>query len=247
MLLAVLAALAVPPHAALPAPAPYPDGRALLSAMYQRYAGKWYRTLTFVQKTTFPEQNRVETWYEAVRVPGRLRIDISPIDSGRAMIFRNDSLVVYSKGIVSHTQPLVHPLMVLGFDVYAQDPEVTAAKLAFLGIALDRIREDVWQGRPVWVVGAAAGDTATAQFWIDQQRLVFVRLIQPSPGGLSETQFNRYQALGRGWVSVEVLFTVGGKLKQKEEYSDLKANPSLPDALFDGKAYRRPAWMGART
>jgi len=38
-------------------------GEELIRAMHQRYAGRWYRTLTFVQTTTFPD-GRVQTWYE---------------------------------------------------------------------------------------------------------------------------------------------------------------------------------------
>jgi len=37
------------------------DGEALIREMHQRYDGKWYRTLTFVQKTSFPD-GRSETW-----------------------------------------------------------------------------------------------------------------------------------------------------------------------------------------
>ena len=71
--------------------APPKDGIELLQQMHDRYAGRWYRTMSFVQKTSYPD-GRVETWYEAAEVPGKLRIDISPVDSGNTIIFRNDSV-----------------------------------------------------------------------------------------------------------------------------------------------------------
>ncbi len=58
---------------------PPKDGVELIGQMRERYLGKWYRTLTFVQKTTLPD-GKVETWYEAAELPGKLRIDIAPLE-----------------------------------------------------------------------------------------------------------------------------------------------------------------------
>jgi hypothetical protein len=137
--------------------------------------------------------------------------------------------------------------MVLGFDVYADPADKTIGKLQALGFDLAKIREDVWQDRPVYVVGAAAGDSSAAQFWIDRERLVFVRMLEPvgdGSGKIAETQFNRYQPLGKGWVSVEVVFKVQGEMVTKEEYADVKGDVVLPDALFDPEKYAAPAWVG---
>ena len=57
--------------------------------MHERYAGKWYHNLTFMQTTTFPDQP-AETWYEAGTIPGKLRIDIAPLDSMNAFMFVGD-------------------------------------------------------------------------------------------------------------------------------------------------------------
>ena len=218
------------------------DGEALIRQMHERYAGRWYRTLTFVQKTTH-EDSSIETWYEALKFPGLLRIDIAPIDSSNVLLFRHDSLYVIRGGQTRPARALVHPLMVLGFDVYIEPPETTIGKLKGLGFDLSRMREDTWQGRPVYVVGAAAGDSTSAQFWIDQERLVFVRSLQPGQGGaIMETQFNKYQKLGQGWISPEVLFYRNGTVVTREEYSDMRADVPLPEGLFDPK-YAEPAWV----
>ncbi|MEO8138510.1 MAG: hypothetical protein ABI742_02635, partial [Gemmatimonadota bacterium] len=218
-------------------PGAYPDGEALISAMHDRYAGKWYNTLTFVQTTTLTKPAlRSETWYEAARIPGMLRIDIAPLDSANTLYFRNDSVYRVAQGKLRGGRPFVHPLMVLGFDVYADPIETTLGKLKGLGFDLSKIREGSWQGRRTYIVGAAEGDTTSAQFWIDRERLVFVRMLEPSKdgkGGVEETQFNRYQKLGLGWIAIEVTFTVNGELLQKEEYADARADVVLPDGLFD--------------
>jgi hypothetical protein len=210
--------------------------------MHDRYAGKWYHTLTFVQKTTH-EDGSIETWYEALQFPGLLRIDIAPIDSSNVLLFRHDSIYVIRGGQNRPVRPLVHPLMVLGFDVYFDSPETTIGKLKGLGFDLSTMREDTWQGRPVYVVGAAAGDTTSNQFWVDKERLVFVRSLQAGQGGaIMETQFNKYQRLGEGWVSPEVLFYRNGVIVTREEYSDMRGDVPLPASLFDTK-YAQPEWV----
>ena len=88
---------------------PPKTGEELVALMRERYAGRWYKTLTFVQKTTFPD-GRIETWYEALELPGKLRIDIAPLDSGKTLLFRNDSLYVFEQKKLKASQPLVHPL-----------------------------------------------------------------------------------------------------------------------------------------
>ena len=73
-------------------PAPKPkNGEELIARMREHYAGKWYRTLTFTQKTTLLD-GKVETWYEALELPGKLRIDVAPLDSMKTILFRNESV-----------------------------------------------------------------------------------------------------------------------------------------------------------
>jgi len=220
------------------------DGRDLIRDMHARYAGKWYRTLTFTQESAFGD-GRVQTWYEAAAIPGRLRIDIAPLDDGNTIIFRNDSIYNFQGGALAGSQPQVHPLMVLGFDVYASDPAETIARLEGLGFDLSVMREDTWQGRPVYVVGAQMGDSLTRQFWVDKEHLYFVRLLQPAPRNpqvVSEIQFNKYQRLGQGWIAPEVLFLAGGTVQLTETYRDMKADVSLEDAFFLPDPLMKPDW-----
>ena len=226
------------------------DGEALIREMHQRYDGKWYRTLTFVQKTSFPD-GRSETWYEAAEMPGRLRIDVAPLDSMNTILFRNDSVYQYQRGERKVAEAMTHPLMVLGFDVYAQAPAETIRELRGLGFDLGRLREDTWQGRKAWVVGSTAADTLAREFWVDQENLLFVRLVQlaprsgPTPGkrDVAEIHFNRYRPLGQGWIATEVAFFNNGEKVQMEEYRDIVADPELPTTLFEPGPWRAPGWV----
>jgi hypothetical protein len=213
--------------------------------MRDRYAGKWYRTLTFVQKTTLPD-GKVETWYEALELPGKLRIDIAPLDSGRTLLFRNDSLYVFEQRKLKASQPFVHPLMVLGFDVYQLPASETVEKLRKLNFDLSKLHQTTWQGRPAYVVGAEAGDTTSPQFWIDAERLYFVRSFEPSkkdPSVINETRFDKYIPLSGGWLEMEVLFLTKGKQHVKEEYTDPRANVKFEPALFDPRGWTPPTWV----
>lgn len=221
---------------------PPKTGEDLIREMHARYAESWYQTLTFVQTTTH-EDGKVETWYEAARIPGTLRIDIAPIDSGNAIIFRHDSIVIFRGGKPVNARAFVHPLMVLGFDVYRDTPDKTIEKLKGMKVDLTKLREDQWQGRAAYVVGADKGDSTSTQFWVDKERLVTVRLLENSPNGVTESLFNKYQRLGGGWIAPEMEFYRGGKLLVKEEYNDIRADVELPAELFEAPAYAAPAWV----
>jgi outer membrane lipoprotein-sorting protein len=220
----------------------------LIQAMQKKYAKSWYKTATFVQKTTNIDkdgQRKVEIWYEAMSLPGSLRIDFTPIKDGNGILFTNSQIYVFKDGKVENTRAFVHPLMVLGFDIYAMPANEVIEKLNGLKFDLSLFHDDVWQGRPVYVVGAKAGDAHSAQFWIDQKNLYFVRMIRPAGKDgtqTQETQFNKYVKLGGGWMSPEVVFLVDNKIVTIEEYSDLRANVTLPDKLFDPQLFATVHW-----
>jgi hypothetical protein len=141
-------------------------------------------------------------------------------------------------------QSLIHPLMVLGFDVYADPVEKTLAKVRALKFDLSKLHTDTWQGKPVYVVGANQGDDHAAQFWVDQETLLFVRMLRPTDqGGVSESLFNKYVRIGDAWLSPEVLFFTNGKPGNKEEYRNWKTGVPLEPNLFD-PAHSAPAgWI----
>jgi hypothetical protein len=239
-----LAALASASPSAGPTDPPK-DGIEVITRMRERYVGKWYRALTFVHKTTLPD-GKVETWYEAAELPGKLRIDIAPLEGKNTILFRNDTLYDFKGGKLSETKPLIHPLMVLGFDVYAQPVDKTLRQLRELGFDMTKVHEAEWQGRPAYVVGAAAGDSLARQFWIDQERLYFVRMLEPGkkdPAARVETQFNKYIPMDQGWLETEVRFIVNGEMKMLEEYTEPKASVKLDPAIFDPSRWVAPGWV----
>ena len=227
----------------LAGPAPR-DGREVVRAMHDRYAGRWYTQLSFTQHNTATDTAGREThsiWREYMAVPGKLRIDFLPADSGGGVLFRGDSEYVFAHDTLARALPFVHPLMVLGFDVYVEPAETTLAKLQRLGFDLSVVHEDRWEGRPVYVVGAAAGDARRLQFWVDRERLVFVRMLQPGRRDttrVAETRFEDYRSAGPAWVSARVDFLQDGRPVWREEYVDIRTAVPLDPALFDPRRFR---------
>jgi hypothetical protein len=73
--------------------------------MRNRYHGKWYRNLTFTQKTTLPD-GKVETWYEALELPqapNRYRA----ARQHETILFRNESVYAFENGKLKNSKQLV--------------------------------------------------------------------------------------------------------------------------------------------
>jgi hypothetical protein len=218
----------------------YKTGEEVLGAMKKKYEGKWYKTLTFEQKTTnYKPDGTSEShiWYEALTIPGKLRIDITPLEKGDGIIFADGKIHQFRDGKLLGSRDFVHPLLVLGFDVYGQPVETTAAQLKGIGIDLSVVHEEPWQNSTAIVVGAKQGDLTTPQFWVDKKNMVFTRLFQTAgrdKKSVQETQFNGYQKVkGGGRVSAEVKFFVDGKVTTTEEYTKIKTDSTLSSDLWN--------------
>jgi hypothetical protein len=107
------------------------------------------------------------------------------------------------------------------------------------------VREDSWEGKPVYVVGADKGDLKSKQFWVEKDRLLFVRLIEASQGDpkkTEETRFEDYRQLSPGWIAARVELRIDDKKVFEEEYSEIQVNAKLDPALFDPKQFNSQHW-----
>lgn len=243
----VLALLAGCSHAA-PVGAPVPvttpavaqvaSTAGLVDAMHARYANKWYRTLTFIQKTSYlnPQTGapmRSETWYEAMWLPGRLRID-QDLARGNGVLFVGDTTYAFNANKPQKPVADRNPLLLLGFDVYQQSPSRSLAMLRDAHVDVTKFHEGTFEGRRVYVAGALAGDTTSTQAWFDAERLLFVRQLEKAPNGaMRDVRFGSYLPEGGGWLATLVEVRVNGRLVFTEQYSDVKPNATLDSRLFD--------------
>jgi hypothetical protein len=220
------------------------DGESLIRAMHARYDGKWYRTLTFWQRTTITAGSTKlnQVWYEAASLPGKLRIDTDTAKRSGSM-YRNDSVYSWNEGRLGAARKMRNNLLVFGFDVYAQPPATTVRVAREEGYDLGRFHESTWQGKPVYVMGAERGDTTSKQLWVEKDRLLAVRWIDPlSPTRRSDFRFNKYEPHGGGWVAVEAVQFVNGRESLREEYEDVRVNVTLDPAVFDPAKWTTTPW-----
>jgi hypothetical protein len=218
-------------------------GESVIRQMHSRYQHVWPRTFTFEQKTTLGD-GTVETWHEAGELPGKLRIDIAPLASGRAMLFRSDSLYNYRNGRRGRGGPLLHPLLLLLYDVHFLAPDTTIARLRALRFDLSRTHDNTWDGKAVTVIGALPGDSTSAQVWIEKERLLPVRLMQPSSAGVTDDRIGGYERVGQAWGERRVETWQGGRRIQLEEYSNVRTGVTHEPGLFEpSMEYKVPAWL----
>lgn len=238
-------------HAAPPIPSPpraadtVDDGRGVLRRMHERYAGTWYRTLALIQSVTHFDTiggiDHAEIWYESIALPGTVRSDIAPLDQGRGELFRGDSLFRFEADTITERGPAVHVILLLAFDVYHQPVDTTAAKLERYGFDLGPLRDSVWDGRAVSVVGAAGGP----QFWVDRERLVLLRLVVPRrrDGSVRDIRFGGYEPLGGGWIATELAFLTDGQVRIRERYAWWDTGLAFAPGVFAIAGRSRPAWV----
>ena len=224
------------------------SGEDLLRAMHARYASSWYQTVTFVQKSTTYKPDgtsSAETWYEAALLPGKLRIDIGEPAKGNGYVLNDDNVTIIKDNKIAGARPLVNMLLVLGFDVYRQDPATTAKVVKGEGYDLSKLREDTWEGKPAWVVGADKGDLKSKQFWVAKDTLLFVREIEPArgdPAKQDDIRFIHYQPLAGAWIAAGVEVYSEGKKVFSEDYTDIQANVKLDPGVFDPAKFSETHW-----
>jgi hypothetical protein len=173
-------------------------------------------------------------WLEHMSVPGKLRIDYLPLANRSGVMYEGGQVHAFDNGRRIRSEPGVNALLLLGFDVYAQPVAQTTKTLDSLGFDLGMMHLTDWQGRKAIVIGAAVGDTTTNQFWVDAERLLFVRLIQRNAAGtISDQRFNRYTDFDGYPVAIEVLILRNGRPYFKEEYADVRVNQPIAAEVFD--------------
>ncbi len=206
--------------------------------MHERYADVRPSSIVFSQQTVLHRKPDVPadtvTWYEAA-LPGLLRVDFAPIEEGNGALFRDGMLYSIQGGRVIKSRSEVNPLQLLLMDVFQYPPEKTVHMLDTLGFNLTLFREAEWEGRPVWIVGADEGDETSSQFWVEQERMVAVRVIQPVGGGTLtwDTRVTGFRDMGAYPQEESFVMYLDGRLIQEETYLDIRAGEEVDPALFD--------------
>jgi len=229
-----------------PAPVVVAENTAINSAaklirqMHDRYAGKWYKTLTFQQTNTFYTAGGKEEksqWRQRLSVPGRLRIDFMPLSSKSGLLIQNNRVITFDNGKRVDSRRAIQPVLTLTGDVYAIPASTTLRRLDSLGVDLDKFHEEKWEGKRVYVMGAEAGDLSSNQVWVEADRLLLVRFIQRDKRAdrsvVTDTRVGDYRDVEGFPIPFEFTSYRDGKVFFKEQYENLKVNEPIPAEVFD--------------
>lgn len=176
-----------------------------------------------------------------IDAPDRMRVDNLPLSGRSGAVYVADRAISFANGRRAASATERNPFLLLGFAVYRQPAEASRAALEGLGISMTVMRETVYEGAPVWVIGAAPGDTTSNQIWIDSARWIPLRLIQSERRGtrtvVSDMRFSGHVHPTPTLPRVIEVYR-DGRRALRGEVLDLRTGIAIPAAAFDTTALR---------
>ena len=216
------------------------SGSGVVKAMHDLYGGKFLKTMSFLQNNTAytsAGQEQHSQWYEHLEVPGKLRIAFLPATQRSGLVQVGDKVASFDNGIRVDFRPSVNPMLLLTADVYAAPVPIIMRGLDSLSVDTEVIHTDEWEGRPVYVVGAKAGDSTSNQMWIDADKLLLLRFIQRGKNAerpmVSDIRVSNYKEIQGYQVPTEFLVIRNGRPVWREQYANVRINEDLPAGTFD--------------
>lgn len=176
-----------------------------------------------------------------VEAPGAMRIDNLPLSGRSGAIYADGRAISYSGGRRIAAANERNPLLLLGFAIYQQPVVASVASLSALGVRTSVMREDALDGEPVWVIGAAPGDTTSTQVWIGTRQWIPLRVIQTVRSGtrtiVSDTRFSGHAAPAPTIPRAIDVYR-GGRRALRGVVERLQVGITVPAAAFDTVALR---------
>jgi len=210
------------------------SGSGVVKAMHDLYAGKFLQNNTAYTSTG---QEQHSQWYEHLEVPGKLRIAFLPATQRSGLVQVGEKVASFDNGIRVDFRPSVNPVLLLTADVYAAPVPIIMRGLDSLNVDTEVIHTDEWQGRPVYVIGARAGDSTSNQMWIDADKLLLLRFIQRGKSTehpvVSDIRVANYKEIQGYQIPTEFLVVRNGRPVWREQYENVRINETLPAGTFD--------------
>jgi hypothetical protein len=219
------------------------DGESVIRAMNAKYAGRWPKAGTYIQSVELlgaaASRGSDQTWYNAISLPGRLRIDYVNPDLGNGLLFTGDSSFQFANGHMVRQGSGFNDLLLMTQDVYSQPPELTASILRGMGVQVSKIHTTAFLDKTVYVIGAAANtDSASKQYWVERDRLVLVRVREKrADGQFTDIHLGEFGPFGQGLIARDVYQLLNSQPRVHQHVSNITADPVLDPALFDPQKF----------
>jgi len=211
-------------------------GDAILKKMYDKYSGKWFKTISFNQTTERYRHDslvKTETWYENAIYPDLFRIDFGNPADGNAVIYKGDSSYFFKNGKLQQTSKDRDELTFFLGGMYFATFNNALARFKDLGYDLTKYHEDTWKGKPVYVIGTTNNDEKVNQLWIDEEMMVPVRFFKYDEKRKEEGTFENQVKMKNGWSETYCRFYVNDKLIQTEAYHDIFVDDAIDEKIFN--------------
>lgn len=218
------------------------DGKELIEMMHQKHSRNFYQTLCFSQKVFHFNNDTLvseDVWHEAYKSPGKLILKFTNWNSGNGMIFSNDSLYIFDKGVLAKKIERLHDLIILGLDINNQEPEKTIEQAERMGYDLTRINKVNMYGSSAWLVG----DSARLCFWVDAKSLLFLKMRRVADSTFREVEFSKYEPVEGFPVATQIKFyNAPNKVEMIEEYFNVRVNCSVDNSIFNPENFLASTW-----
>jgi hypothetical protein len=215
---------------------PAQKGMQYLKAMHLKNSGHWYSTMTFVQTTEFYRNDsmvRKATWYEALKLPYDLRIDLDDPAKGNFVLYKKDSVYRFQNKNLRNVSADTNPFIFFIGGMYYQPFDSALQYLSAKGYDVKKGYQSTWKNRPVYVIGRENEADSSNAIWIDKKNLWIMRLVEKDKGRTIDAHMDGHKKLKKGSTETRVEIYVNGKLAQVEKYDQISIDVSLEDMLFD--------------
>lgn len=227
---------------------------SLVREMHAAASNATYSEYTFVQTTIrYKKDGGIRdtmTWYESVHYPDKFRIDLDVPSKGSAVIYRNDSSYFFQGGMLAGVREEFMPFLMLEGGLKCMEVEQIMDRMEVFDYDITQFRKDQWDGREVYVMGAeSADDLQSKQIWVDAERLIPLRRIDPDPNGkIMEVVYSGFEKHDGGWIETRVDFyrtdeEIKHGLFQVEFYHEINTRVELQPSIFEPKQFREWHWF----
>ena len=208
--------------------------------MRRRYPSRELKSLSFTISATGDDGDHRSSRIYA-RLPGRFRESDLPAQQRTGSVRDRQRLAFFQRGKRIGLVRRIDLTTLLAYDVFAQSIDSTIVQLDSARVRFGLVREDSFNDRPVWVVGAQAGDTISPQFWVDAERWMVLRVIQRDPRSplrVLDVRFTRFEDYLAVPVPVRAEVYRDGRLVERRVTSEIAVNPAISSRAFDLAVWR---------
>ncbi len=215
----------------------FKTGNDVLNYLYQKYKSGPCKSYIFSQKNKHYRNDSVvgtSEWHEAIEFPDKFRIDFGNKAEGNFVIFKNDSSYRYKKSELVKTTYDTNVLLLLLGGMYYRTIENVNLRLQKENFNTTLLSTQLLNKQTYYVIGAQQGDTTSNQVWVHKKTWRVYRIIEKMENGHTmDMTFDDHQKHCNGFTETKVTFKDNGKIKQQEDYFDIKAVDSFPKEIFN--------------